>query len=378
MKIVVAPDSFKGSMTALEVCQSIERGINNVMDEAAVDLVPMADGGEGTVENLTAASRGNLHYETVNDPFFRKVEAAWGVLGDGETAVIETAAASGLQLLTSEELDPFHASSFGTGELIRCALDKGYRRFILGLGGSATNDAGMGLLRALGIEFYDKNNLPIPEGGGHLHKLDRLDTLELDPRVTEAVFLAASDVQNVLCGTAGASAVFGPQKGADSEAVKTLDNNLRYFAVTTEKQLNKKMLELPGGGAAGGIGAALISFLQAELIPGIELVMSEAAFSERLETADLVITGEGKLDSQTLDGKVINGVAQKAGSLGIPVVAVCGQLELSSEQMHKLGILAAFSLIKKSASLEEIIPRSSEWLTSLVENMMRLILVHNK
>jgi len=373
MKIIIAPDSFKGSISAQDLCASIKYGIKKIMPNAEVLSIPLADGGEGTMENIVEATGGRIITTNVLNPIQQSLTAAYGVLGDEKTAVIEMAQASGLPLLTESEKNPLVTTSFGTGQLIKDALDKGYRRFIIGLGGSATNDGGMGILRALGMEFYDENHNPLPEGGGLLSELALIDESSFDSRIYESEILVASDVTNPLCGENGASAIFGPQKGATPDMVRTLDHSLNHFGEIILKQKGIEVRTIPGGGAAGGIGAALVTFLNATIHSGIELIMKEVQFEQKIVGADLIFTGEGKLDHQTLSGKVIMGVSKMAQKHNIPVVALCGQLEINENALQQLGILSAFSVIKGPCTLDTAFEKTAEWTTDTVEKIMRLI-----
>jgi glycerate 2-kinase len=377
MKVVIAPDSFKGSISAKDICEAIKKGIFTVYPEAEVKAVPLADGGEGTLESMVCASNGTFRSVLVRCPMGKEVEAAYGVLGDEETVIIEMAQASGLPLVKPEERNPYTASSYGTGQLIKHALDAGYRRFIIGLGGSATNDAGTGMLTALGIKLFNENGELLPEGGGYLKQLSYFDDSKLDPRLTESTFIIASDVVNKLCGPDGASAVFGPQKGADPEMVEHLDQALSHFAEIVYKQKGIDIRELKGGGAAGGMGAALMGFLDAAVQSGIEIVMKEIDFEKQILDADLVLTGEGKLDSQTLSGKVIAGVAEIAHKYQVPVVVLCGGMDLDTASFDHLGILTAFSIVPGPCSLEEAMRKAPTWVTQRTESIMRIISYFN-
>jgi len=373
MKIIIAPDSFKGSISAKDLCASIKQGIHRIVPTAEVMSIPLADGGEGTMANIVEATEGEIITTEVLNPLMKPLTASYGILGDNKTAVIEMAQASGLPLLTESERNPLVTTSYGTGQLIKDALDKGYRRFIIGLGGSATNDAGMGILRALGMEFYDHNHNPLPEGGGFLSELNFIDETGFDSRIFDSEILIASDVTNPLCGEIGASAIFGPQKGATREMVQILDNALSHFGEIILKQKGIEVRSIPGGGAAGGIGAALVTFLDATIYSGIELIMKEVQFEQKTEQADLIFTGEGKLDHQTLSGKVIMGVSNMAKKHNIPVIALCGQLELDESALQQLGILSAFSIIKEPCTLETAFANTAEWTTDAVEKIMRMI-----
>ncbi|PLS17348.1 glycerate kinase [Bacillus sp. M6-12] len=374
MNIVIAPDSFKGSISAKDLCSVLKRGITRIVPDARVVELPLADGGEGTMENLVYSSQGEIVQTTVSDPLGRPIAASYGII-NGKTAVIEMAQASGLPLLKDEEKNPFITSSYGTGELIKNALEGGYRDFIICLGGSATNDGGMGMLKALGIQFFDNQGRHLSEGGIALLKLASYDYSGLDPRIAESSFTIASDVINPLCGPQGASAVFGPQKGATAEMVKELDKALGQFAVVIFKQKRIDIRDLPGSGAAGGMGAALLAFLNARMQSGIEVVMDAINFREKVKSADLVITGEGRLDSQTLSGKVIAGVCKEAGKVAKPVIALCGKLELSNQQMETLGLKAGFSLVSGPCTLEDSMRKAEEFAEERIQSIISLILL---
>ncbi|RXT04533.1 glycerate kinase [Ammoniphilus sp. CFH 90114] len=373
MKIVAAPDSFKGSISARELCQAIRKGIENVRSDAEVIELPLADGGEGTMENMVYSTQGKTVECEATDPLRRRIRASYGVLGDGQTVVVEVAQASGLTLLREGERDPLRATSYGTGELIRHALDAGYRRFIIGLGGSATNDGGAGLLRSLGLKFYHHDGSLLADGGAPLRDLAFIDTSEFDPRIKDSHFTIASDVTNPLCGGNGASAVFGPQKGATPENVVELDQALERYALVIFEQTGFDVRELPGSGAAGGIGAALLSFFHAECRSGIEIVMEAIGFNSQIQDADFIITGEGRLDTQTLSGKVIAGVCKEAKVYQVPVIALCGGMQLTREQMDQMGLLAGFSIIPRPCSLDVAMENASRWAESQVEQIMRLL-----
>lgn len=373
MKVVIAPDSFKGSLSAPQLCAHIRKGVLRACPTARVVEVPLADGGEGTMTNLVHATRGTITEVVVSGPLGKPTQAAYGVLGDGQTVVVEMAQASGLPLLKKHEKNPLLATSYGTGELIRHALDAGYRRFIIGLGGSATNDGGVGMLRALGMRFLDSAGQPLAEGGAALAELAHIDDAMWDQRVREARFLIASDVTNPLCGPNGASAVFGPQKGATPEMVALLDRALGRFAEVVERKTGKAIRDLPGSGAAGGMGAALLAFMGAEMRPGIDVVLETVQFEQHIRDADLIITGEGKLDSQTLSGKVIAGVCQKAAQYGIPTVALCGGMELTADQCDQLGLLAGFSIVPGPCTLEQATAHAGMWSEARAEQLLRLI-----
>lgn len=372
MKIVIAPDSFKGSLSARDLCKAIRRGILRVIPDATIQEIPLADGGEGTMENLVYATAGTIISVDVTGPLGQPVTASYGVLGDGRTCVIEMAQASGLPLVPPDQRNPLITTTYGTGELIRHALDRGLRNFVIGLGGSATNDAGTGMLRALGMEFLDKVGQPLPEGGAALTDCARIDDSQFDSRLQEATFLIASDVTNPLCGPTGASAVFGPQKGATPEMVSQLDASLHHFGKVVLAHTGRDVRPLAGAGAAGGMGAAWLAFFDATMRSGIEVVMETLQFDEHLRDTHLVITGEGKLDAQTLSGKVIAGVCRAAQAQGIPVIGLCGHTELSGSQMDQLGMWAAFSIVPGPCTLEEAMDETARWTEERTEQIMRL------
>ncbi|WP_163859187.1 glycerate kinase [Paenibacillus elgii] len=372
MKIVIAPDSFKGSLSALQLCGAVSSGIRSVVPDANIVELPVADGGEGTVDSLVHACGGIRVEVQVRGPLGEPVTAVYGILKDG-TAVVEMAQASGLPLVSEARRNPFAASSYGTGELIRAALDRGCRQFLIGLGGSATNDGGVGMLEALGVRWYGADGVPLPSGGGALAGLAGFDASGMDPRLAECRFTAATDVRNPLCGPEGASAVFGPQKGATPDMTQALDRALRQWADVIRRQTGVDVLTLPGGGAAGGMGAGLHAFLGAQLRSGIDIVLEKAKFEAQLRDADLVITGEGRLDRQTLSGKAIAGICRKARDAGVPVVALCGSLELPAEQLDELGLTAAFSIVRKPCDLQEAVGCAAEWASGAAAQMMRLL-----
>lgn len=352
MKIVVAPDSFKESLSAPEVAEAIARGWLRVFPEAEVLLRPMADGGEGTVDAVLAACGGERRELRVSGPLGEPVQAHWGWLGDA-TAVLEMAAASGLHWVPAGQRDATRASSYGTGELIRAALDAGARRIILGLGGSATNDGGAGLLRALGVRFLDAQGVELEPGGLALAQLAHVDVSGLDPRLLNVQVEVAADVDNPLCGPRGASHVFGPQKGASTEQVLELDAALGHFAQVVAATLGKDHSGFPGVGAAGGLGFAARAFLHARFRPGIELVAELSELAAAVQGADLLITGEGRLDSQSLHGKTPVGVARVAAAAGVPVIALAGSLGEGYQAVYEAGIDAAFSLTCGPQSLAQ-------------------------
>lgn len=325
MRIVVAPQEFKGTLTAEQAAQAMAEGVRKAMPDAQVDTLALADGGPGTVRALAGAAGGELRRATVQDPLGRPVEAEWGLLTNG-TAVIEMAAAAGLVLLADDERDPEATTTFGVGELIGAALDAECKRIVVGLGGSATNDGGVGMAQALGARLLDAKGEDLPPGGAALAKLDRIDVSGLDLRIGGCEVLGASDVRNPLCGHEGASIVYGPQKGASEEAAAKLDRALRHYAGVIKQNLKISVVDVAGAGAAGGLGAGLIAFLGASIRPGIEVVAEVLRLRERIRGADLLLTGEGQLDGQTAYGKTVAGVARIAGEVGVPVLVVPGAL----------------------------------------------------
>ncbi|PAS30880.1 glycerate kinase [Vibrio cholerae] len=372
MKVVIAPDSFKESLTAKQVCDAIQAGLARVWHDAKFVAIPVADGGEGTVQSLVDATQGRLVEVKVMGPQGKRVEAFYGMLGDNQTAVIEMAAASGLHHVPLAQRDPKLTTSFGTGELIRHALDQGVTKLIIGLGGSATNDGGVGMLAALGARFTNADGDPIQLTGGGLRELTHIDLQDFDPRLLHCDILVACDVNNPLFGDKGASAVFGPQKGATPEDVQLLDGALRQFGLLTEKVTGKMVLESAGAGAAGGMGAALLAYTQARLRPGIEIVLETVQLAHQVSDADLVITGEGRIDSQTVHGKTPMGVAKVAKRFDVPVLALCGCTGDNYQAVYQCGIDAVFAAVPRAMSLEDALKESDFNLADLAENVARL------
>lgn len=338
MKIIIAPDSFKGSLSAAEVAEAIAQGVKQIYPNAVLEKVPLADGGEGTVECLVNATNGKIYEQKVFGPLGDPVLATYGILGDGLTAVIEMAAASGLPLVPTEKRNPLITTTYGTGQLIKHALDYGSQKMIIGIGGSATNDGGAGMLQALGVHLIDYNGKEIGFGGAELARLNKIDISKMDKRIGEASFLVASDVQNPLCGPTGASHIFGPQKGASREAVEILDDALSHYASIIKRDLGKDVKDIPGAGAAGGLGAGLIAFLDAELKPGIDIVIETVQLEQRLKDAHLVFTGEGEISMSTIYGKTPVGVAKIAKKYRIPVVSVSALIDKSGLIVKEHGI----------------------------------------
>ncbi len=377
MNIVIAPDSFKGSMTAKEAANAIERGIRRVCSDICIEKVPMADGGEGTVQSLIDATNGTIIKAKVRDSLYRIITAKYGILGNGMTAVIEMAEASGLTLLKEEERNPMITTTFGTGEIIKDALDRGCREFIIGIGGSATNDGGTGMLMALGCKFFDRQGKSIKLGGEGLSDIVDIDTTELDSRLKESKFVIACDVDNPLCGPRGAAEVFGPQKGATEEMIKLLDNGLRNLAEIIEKKFNEKIIDYPGAGAAGGLGAALKVFMKGDLKRGINIVISATNLEEKIKECDLVITGEGGIDYQTQFGKTPYGVAQVATMYNKPIIAIAGSIGKDAEVLYDKGFTSIFSIVDRPMSLEESMKSAENLLEKSAERILRLYLFKN-
>jgi len=372
VKILIAPDKFKESLSALKVADSIEKGILKVFPKAVIVKVPMADGGEGTVESLVDATGGKIIKTNVKDPLFRDIESFYGILGDGKTAVIEMAAASGLYLLKDYERNPMITTTYGTGQLIKDALDKGCRKFIIAIGGSATNDGGTGMATALGVKFYDKDGREIGLGGGELSKIYSIDTSNLDERLKECEFIVACDVANPLIGENGASRVYAPQKGATKEMVEVLDKNLEHYGKLLEKYFNKKIIDVPGSGAAGGLGAGLMAFLNAQLKSGIEIIIETLKLEEKIKEADIVISGEGKIDFQTAFGKTISGIAKLCKKHNKPLIVIAGTVE-DIEKLYEIGVSSVFSTMEKPMFLEDAIKNAPTLVEKSAERIFRLI-----
>jgi glycerate kinase len=372
VKIIIAPDSFKGSLSALEVARAIQKGIKNADTTIETVVVPMADGGEGTVQSLVDATDGRIIELNVHDPLFRKIKSFYGIMGDGKTAVIEMAAASGLPLLKPEERNPLKTTSYGTGELIKDAVDRGCNEVILGLGGSATNDGGIGMAKALGIRFLDAHRNEVGSCGGDLVNIETVDVSGIDDRLAHVKFVAACDVDNPLCGKNGAANVYGRQKGATEDDVTFLDNGLAHFADIIEGKQGIDLKDHPGAGAAGGLGFGVMVFLHGRLESGIAIVSRMANLADKMVGADLVITGEGQIDFQTAHGKTPFGVAQLAKAKHIPVVAVAGSLGDNYQMLYQKGFDAIFSIIDKPMAIEDAFENTSELLQNISESIIRL------
>jgi len=374
VRVLVCPDSFKGSLSSVDAAEAVARGLELGADGEGVDVIhiPLADGGEGTVDALVRATGGEVRHVRVRDPLMREVDSFFGLLGDGSTAVVEMAAASGLHFLSDDERNPLAASTFGTGELLVAAVGTGVSKLVVGIGGSATNDGGAGAMAALGARFLDSDGRDLPPGGAALAELDRIDMSGFRFPLDRVRVEVACDVTNPLTGPLGASAVFGPQKGATPEMVQQLDGALARFAEVVKRDLGKDVADMPGAGAAGGLGAGLAAFLNASLRSGIDMVLDAARFDEALADAGLVITGEGRIDEQTAYGKTVGGVLKRASKRGVPVVAVAGSVTGDLRPLYDAGLTAAFSLACGPMTADYAMKHADELLTALAANVIRL------
>lgn len=372
-KVVIAPDSFKESLTALEVAEAVETGFKKVFPNWEYVKIPMADGGEGTVQSLVDATDGFIKEVEVLDPLGRKIEASYGISGDGKQAIIEMATASGLELLKQSERDVMQATSWGLGDLICSALDEGVERILIGIGGSATNDAGAGMIQRLGGKLLDAEGKQIPYGGVALSKLQTIDLLELDARLSDIEIEVACDVNNPLTGLDGASYIYGPQKGADEEQIKELDQNLKHFAEIIRKDLDIDIEKEPGAGAAGGVGGALLAFLGAELRSGGELITEWLALEDIIKDVDLVITGEGGINHQTVYGKTPVIVSKLAKKYQIPVIALAGSISEGYEKVYEHGIDVIFSVLSEVTDLKEALKTAPQNVERTAENIARTL-----
>lgn len=374
MKFVLAPDSFKESMTAKEVCQAMENGIRKVLPDAKIISVPMSDGGEGTMDSLIDATNGQKYAVKVTEPLGTPVTAHYGILGDQKTAIIEMAEASGLSHVPQDKRTPAtikKTTTFGTGELINAALKHDVTRVIIGLGGSSTNDGGSGMAQAIGVKFFDHNDHEITQklGGGDLKQITRIDTIDINPKIKKTKFLLASDVTNPLTGTNGASYVFGPQKGADQATAKELDENLSHYA----KIIGQNIAQTPGSGAAGGLGAGLLAFTHAKIYPGVKLVANEVHLAEKIKEADYVFTGEGGTDFQTQFGKTPYGVAQIAKKYDVPVISLAGYIGKGIDHLYDKGFTAIFGILAKAENIDQALKDGPQNVERTTENVVRLI-----
>lgn len=372
-KYVVAPDSFKESMTAKEVCDAMEKGIKKADSTAEVIKVPMADGGEGTVDSLVDATNGKRVIVEVTGPLGNKISAYYGILGNGTTAVIEMAKASGLEIVEKKKRNPMITTTFGTGELIRDALDHNVKEIIIGLGGSSTNDGGSGMAQALGAKLLDQNNYQISFGGGNLDKLDKIDISNLDSRLQDVKIILASDVTNPLIGKDGASRVFGPQKGATPEMVEKLENNLQHYAKIIKRDLNKNVASVSGAGAAGGSGAGLMAFTTCKMRQGVDIAIEVTKLEEKVKSADYVFTGEGGTDFQTKFGKTPYGVAKLGKKYHKPVISLAGYLGEGIDSLYSEGFTAIFGIIPGACDLSTALKNGPSNVARTTENIVRLL-----
>ena len=373
MKIVIASDSYKGSLDSLQVNEAMRKGILRVFEDAEIICIPIADGGEGTVDAVMTCCGGSYCYETVTGPDGREVIARYGILPD-KSAVIEMAAASGLPLVQDVTPDTvMNSTTYGTGQLIASALDKGCRKIYIGIGGSATNDGGIGMLQALGVSFLDADNREVGFGGKYLDKIARIDISNLDPRIRETELVVMSDVTNPLCGENGAAVVYGPQKGATEEEIAILDKGLAQFAELICQMNLPDIRNLPGAGAAGGLGGGLVSFLGAEIRPGIKAILEIADFEKSVQWADLILSGEGRIDGQSANGKVVSGIAEIAGKYNVPVIAICGSVEKDAREIFEKGISGMEAAVCRPVTLEKAMDEAEQNVIDAAERVMQMV-----
>ena len=373
MKILVAPDSFKESLSAIQVAEAISKGVLKIIPNAEIIKTPISDGGEGLLDALVNDKNGKIITVKVYDPLYRSIAAEYGILNEGTTAVIEMAKASGLELLKEQEKNPDITSSYGTGQLILDALDRGCQKIIIGIGGSATNDGGMGMVKALGGKFINKEGIELTEGGGALGELSSIDLTNFDKRISNCKIVVACDVTNKLTGENGASFVYGAQKGGSKEQLEFLDKNLQHYAAIIRNHLGIEIENINGAGAGGGMGAGLIAFLNAELKSGIDLILETLEIKKHIKNIDLIITGEGEIDKQTLQGKTILGIAALAKEYYVPVIAITGKIGDNIDEIYKLGITSIFSIVNKPMKLEEAINDVEYLIQSCIETIIRTI-----
>lgn len=373
LTIVLAPDSFKESMTAKEVCESMEAGIKKINKDITCIHVPMADGGEGTMQSLVDATYGKVYSLNVVGPLGDEIKAEYGILGDGEIGILEMASASGIHLVPKEKRNPLITTSYGTGQLIKACLDKGVKKLLIGIGGSATNDGGAGVVQALGGKLLDKDGNELSFGGGELKKLHKIDLTNFDKRLKDVKIEVACDVNNPLCGEKGASNVFGPQKGATPEMIDLLDDSLNHYASVIKEQIGKDVLNVPGAGAAGGLGAGLMAFLNGELKKGIEMVIEYSKLEEKVKDADMVWTGEGSIDFQTQYGKTPIGVAKIAKKYNKPVIALAGRVGDNIDVLYENGIDSIFGIIRELTDIDQALLNGKRNIQKTSEDIVRLI-----
>ncbi|CAI8272149.1 MAG: Glycerate 2-kinase [Chloroflexota bacterium] len=375
MKIIIAPQNFKGSLTAYDAAVAIEKGVLETCPDAQTILIPVADGGDGTLDALVTGTDGAIYECEVSDPLGREILANWGVMGDGVTAVIEMARASGLALLERAERDPFVTSTYGVGQLILEAINEGYKKIIIGLGGSATNDGGIGMAQCLGYRFIDEYGNPVMPTGKSLNAIKKIDLSNVDERIFETQFIGASDVTNMLCGEEGAAAIFGPQKGATEEGIKSLDNGLRNLAEIILRDLNIDVLTTVSSGAAGGLGAGILAFLKGELHSGIDMVAGTLGLENNIESSDLIITGEGQTDRSSIFDKGPVGVAKIGAKYGVPTVILTGSLGRGYRQVYRYGVTAVIPISDRPMRFEVSLQRTRQLLQSTAERVMRLLVL---
>jgi glycerate kinase len=375
MRIVLAPDSFKDSLSAVSACGAMSRGVRRVMPDADIVSVPVADGGEGTADAMVRASGGVMETVRVSGPLAQPVEASLGILGDGKTAVIELAQASGLERVPKPLRNPLRTTTFGTGELVRRALDKGFRRLVVGIGGSATTDCGSGMAQALGARFFrmDGSEIREPMTGGLLGSVDRVDLGGLHPGLVASDIRVACDVDNPLLGARGAVHTYSRQKGASEKDLEKLEAGMARFIGIVENAVGRSVREIEGSGAAGGAGAGLLAFFGASLVPGIALVLDACGFDEKVRTADWVFTGEGKVDAQTASGKAVAGVARAAARHGVPVIAIAGQVGDGLDALYGLGVVSVFSICPGPMPLDQSLARAETLVEDCAERIARMI-----
>ena len=373
MKIVIASDSYKGSLDSSQVNEAMRKGILRVFEDAEIICIPIADGGEGTVDAVMTCCGGSYCYEMVTGPDGREVIARYGILPD-KSAVIEMAAASGLPLVQDVTPDTvMNSTTYGTGQLIASALDKGCRKIYIGIGGSATNDGGIGMLQALGVSFLDADNREVGFGGKYLDKIARIDISNLDPRIRETELVVMSDVTNPLCGENGAAVVYGPQKGATEEEIAILDKGLAQFAELICQMNLPDIRNLPGAGAAGGLGGGLVSFLGAEIRPGIKAILEIADFEKSVQWSDLILSGEGRIDGQSANGKVVSGIAEIAGKYNVPVIAICGSVEKDAREIFEKGISGMEAAVCRPVTLEKAMDEAEQNVIDAAERVMQMV-----
>ena len=376
MRILIAPDKFRGSLEAHEVCRAVEEGILLAFPSASVISIPLADGGEGTTQILTEQSKGLYHSVKVYDPLGRNIEASYGLSGDGNIAYIEMASASGLRLLTSEERNPLRTNTYGTGQIILAAIENGVKEIILGIGGSATTDGGIGMAAAVGYRFFDQSGNELDPIGENLKKIDKIDFQNVDGRLSSILITVACDVTNPLFGSQGAAYVYGPQKGANQKMVEELDLGLRNLTKIAADTFGNDVSNQPGAGAAGGLGAGCLWFLNATLKEGVSIVMEKTNLAEHIQNSDLVITGEGKVDEQTLSGKVVKGLAGLCQKFDVPLAVVCGTLMITPEETRAAGITYAVSVLNKPMNLLHAQKNAHILVKEATFNLVRLFFSH--